>query len=167
MFCYSCRYFSLPGFDSNGEEAFIKTGFRRWKKAHGKNGEIPKHTALSATNVLAWKDYEQNKAKHTTVEQVLNDQYQKKVQENRHYIKTVGEVILTTAIQIIAQRGHREGDDVINPGNVTKFLKLIAKHDPVVSNRVATGLKNEKYTSVAVQNEIIGTFVTMVLEEKI
>ena len=99
------------------------------------------------------------------MEQVLNDQYQKKVQENRHYIKTVGEVILTTATQNIAQRGHREGDDVINPGNVKKFVQLIAKHDPVVSNRVATGQKNEKYTSVAVQNEIIDTFATMMLEE--
>ena len=129
VFWYSCRYFSLSGFDSNGEEAFTKTGFRRWKKAHGKDGAIPKHTASQChkRSDIAWKDYEQNKAKHTSVEQVLNDQYQKKVQENRHYIKTVGEVILTTATQNIALRGHR-GDDVINPGNVKKFLKLIAKH---------------------------------------
>ena len=60
MFCYSCRYFSLPGFNSNGEEAFTKTGFRRWKKSHGKDGAIPKHTASQChkRSDMAWKDYE-------------------------------------------------------------------------------------------------------------
>lgn len=87
------------------------------------------------------------------------------MRENRHYIKTIGEVILTTATQNIAQRGHREGDDVNNPGNVRKFLKIIAKHDSVIGDRLSSGPKNEKYTSAAIQNEIIDTLSTMVLEE--
>ena len=157
MFCYSCRHFSLPGFDNGSEEAFAKTGFRRWKKAHGQDGGILNHTVSQChkRSDMAWIDYEQYKAKNTSMEQV----FQRKVQENRHYIK---EVILTTAAQNIAQRGHRERDDAINPGNVKKFLKLIA--NPVVNNRVATGPKNEKYISAAIQHEVIDTFIRIVLE---
>ena len=95
----------------------------------------------------AWAHYELNKKKNSSVKQVMNEQYQKLVRENRHYIKTIDEVILTTATQNIAQRGHREGDDVNNPGDVQKFLKLIAKDDPVVSERLSSGRKHEKYTS--------------------
>ena len=67
--------------------------------------------------------------------------------------------------QNIAQRGHREGGDKQNPGNVRKFLKFTAKHDPVVADRVKDGPKNEKYTSSAIRNEIIQTLASMAKEE--
>lgn len=44
----------------------------------------------------------------------------------------------------IAQRGHREGDDELNPENVRKFLKFTAKYDPVIADRVKDGPKNDK-----------------------
>ena len=80
-------------------------------------------------------------------------------------MKTVGEIILLTATQNIAQRGHREGDDVSNPGNVKKILQFAAKHDPVIANRIKNGPKNEKYTSSSIQNEMIETLSHMVLDE--
>ena len=39
MFCFACRHFAPPTY-GNADEAFIKSGFRRWKKAHGKDGAI-------------------------------------------------------------------------------------------------------------------------------
>ena len=106
-----------------------KTGFRSWKKARGKDGDIPKDKGSQYHKfaMSAWADYELNKKKNSSVEQVMNEQHQKIVRENRHYIKTIGEVILTTVTQNIAQRGCREGDGVNNPGNVREFLKPIAK----------------------------------------
>ena len=80
-------------------------------------------------------------------------------------MKTVGEIILITATQNIAQREHREGDDVSNPGNVKKILQFAAKHDPVIANRIKNGPKNEKYTSSSIQNEVIETLSHMVLDE--
>ena len=80
-------------------------------------------------------------------------------------MKTVGEIILLTATQNIAQRGHREGDDVSNPGNVTKILQFAAKHDLAIANRIKNGPKNEKYTSSSIQNEMIETLSHMVLDE--
>ncbi len=66
--------------------------------------------------------------------------------------------------QDIAQRGHREGDDAMNSGNVRKFLKFIAKHDPVIAERVKSGPRNE-YTSHTIQNEMIDTLAYMVRDE--
>ena len=107
-----------PGY-GNPEEAFTKTGCRRWKKAYGKDGAITKHvnSQCPKMSIMSWNDYNRNKTAKISVEQVLNDSYRKKVNENRHYVKTVGEIILLTATQNIAQRGHRGGDDVSNPGN--------------------------------------------------
>jgi len=64
--------------------------------------------------------------------------------ENRHYTKTLGKIIMLTVMQDIAQRGHREGDDELNPENVRKFLKFTAKYDPVIADRVKDGPKNDK-----------------------
>ena len=166
LFCFPCRHFCPPG-DGNAEEAFTKTAFRRWKKAHGKDGAITKHinSQCHKMSIVSWNDYNRNKAAKTSVGQVLNDSYRKKVNENRHYVKTVGEIILLTATQNIAQRVHREGDDVSNPGNVQKILQFAAKHDPVIANRIKNGPKNEKYTSSSIQNEMIESLSHMVLDE--
>ena len=45
-----------------------------------------------------------------------------KVNENRHYMKMIEEVTLITATQNIAQRGHREADDVSNPRNIKEIV---------------------------------------------
>ena len=43
-----------------------------------------------------------------TLTDLLDKEHPKHVQENRAYIKTVGEMLLLTATQKIAQRGHDE-----------------------------------------------------------
>jgi len=151
----------------NAEEAFTKTRFRRWKKAHGTYGAITKHvnSQCHKMSIMSWNDYNRNKATKISVEQILNDSYRKKVNENRHYVKTVGEIILLTATQNIVPRGHREGDDVSNPGNVKKILQFAAKHDPVIAIRIKNGPKNEKYTPSSIQNEMIKILSHMVLDE--
>ena len=48
MFCFPCRHF-CPSGHGNAEEAFIsKTGFRRWKKTHGKERST---STLNATKL--------------------------------------------------------------------------------------------------------------------
>ena len=56
--------------------------------------------------MIAWADFNKLKSADTSVSQMLNEEYQKLVSENRHYIKTVAEILLLTAKQDIAQRGH-------------------------------------------------------------
>lgn len=166
MFCFACRHFTPPAY-GNAEDTFVKSGFRRWKKAHGKDGAIEKHrnSQFHKSSYIAWTNYKRNQSEKTSIAQTVSEIYQKKVCENRHYIKTMGEILLLTVMQNIAQRGHREGDDDLNQGNVRRILSFVAKHDPVIADRVKNGPKNEKYTSAAIQNEMIDTLASMVREE--
>lgn len=143
MFCYACRHFSPPGY-GNTSDAFIKTGFRRWKKAHRSDGRIDKHQKSQCHKLssISWSDYKRNCSKKTSVAQDISEAYRTKVKENRHYIKTIGEVIMLTVTQGMAQRGHREGHEDVNPGNVRKILQFVAKHDDVIADRIKNGPKN-------------------------
>ena len=47
-------------------------------------------------SVMSWNDYERNKAAKTSVEKALNENYRKKANEARHYMKIIGEVAFIT-----------------------------------------------------------------------
>ena len=78
MFCFACRHFALPAY-GNADDAFIKTGFRRWKKVHEKDGVIQKHmnSQCHKSSCVAWSDYQRNEK--TSVAQIISLAYQKKV----------------------------------------------------------------------------------------
>ena len=166
VFCYPCRHFA-PASYGNAEDLFIRTGFQNWKKAKGKDGKFTKHISSQChkLSVLGSIEYHKNLIANTSIRQMVNTQYMEQVRQNRHYIKTIGEIILHTASQNIAQRGHKETDDVANPGNVLKILKYTAKRDPIIAERLIDGPQNEKYTSAAIQNEVIDVFAHMVLDD--
>lgn len=94
----------------------------------------------------------------------INEAYNKKVQENRKYIKNVAEVLLLTATWDIAQIGHRETEEVNNRGNFLVILEMIAKQDTVVRKKMR-GSRNAKYTSNTTQNEILRSLANMVRED--
>ena len=82
--------------------------------------------------MFAWGEHKKAILTDSSILDALNEAYNKKVQENRKYIKTVAEVLLLTSTQNIAQRGHRETEGADNRGNFLEILEMIAKHDPVV-----------------------------------
>ena len=83
------------------------------------------------------------------MEQILNEQYQRKVEENRHYINTVGVVILTSTTQNISQCGKRERNDVINPENVIQ--NVIIDTFAMVLEEIAENIKKCHYFSKEVR----------------
>uniref|UniRef100_A0A3Q1G6C2 DUF4371 domain-containing protein n=1 Tax=Acanthochromis polyacanthus TaxID=80966 RepID=A0A3Q1G6C2_9TELE len=114
--------------------------------------------------MFAWGEHKKAILTDSSKRDALNEAYNKKVQENRKYIKTVAEVLLLTATQNIAQRGHRETEEVDNRGNFLEILEMIAKHDPVVQKKMK-GKQNAKYTSSVIQNEILECLANTVREE--
>ena len=114
--------------------------------------------------MFAWGEHKKAILTDSSILDALNEAYNKKVQENRKYIKTVAEVLLLTSTQNIAQRGHRETEGADNRGNFLEILEMIAKHDPVVQKKIK-GKQNAKYTSSVIQNEILECLANMVRDE--
>ena len=77
------------------------------------------------------------------------------IQQNRHYLKTIAEVVLLCAKQDLALRGHREGQTSNNKGNFLGILNVVAKHDPVVQKKLTQGPRNSTYTSADIQNDML------------
>lgn len=165
IFCFACRHFASP--NVNVEKSFTTAGYRSWKHAGGKTGAIAKHihAAYHGDAMVAWSEYKTMKDHNTSVRQLMGDNLKTIIKENRHYIKSLGQVILVTCTQKLAQRGHREGEESDNPGNVRQILELVAVHDPIVKKRLEGGPKNAKYTCPEIQNEIISILAEMIRTE--
>src|SRR6476469_8798661 len=133
VFCFACRHFPSQGAGKDSEATFTVTGYNNWKKAQYKDGGFNSHV-LSSSHINAIDSWSQFKSMQATgsgsVMQMQNDLYKQQILENRHYIKTIAEVLLLTATQNIAQRGHREEAAMLsdwNAGNFRKILYLVAK----------------------------------------
>ena len=85
--------------------------------------------------------------------------------DNRLYIQSLGEVLLLTATQDIAQRGHREDKGSHNKGNFLETLHLLARYNPVIASKLADLPGNAKYYSPQLQNEMIETLADMVRQK--
>lgn len=97
--------------------------------------------------MVTWRDYEKAAAANATLVNVWNKEHNRQVRENTDCIKATGEVLLLTATQNMAQRGHNESVDSDNWGNFTRILETIAHHDKAVKN-------NAKSTGKIIQNRI-------------
>jgi len=135
VFCFECRHFPSPRSTTgkDNEATYTAIGFSNWKKAQYTDGGFSSHI-LSTDQLKAmdsWTKYKEMQASGSgSVMQMQSDVYKKQIEENRYYIKTIAEVLLVTATQNIAQRGHTETNmSDSNPGNFLKFLHLVAKHD--------------------------------------
>ena len=66
-------------------------------------------------------------------------EHKKQTQENHDYNKSVAEVLLLTATQNIAQRGHRETVQSGNKRNFLATLEDLGNHNTVVKKKLKTG----------------------------
>ena len=178
IYCFHCRNF--PG--SRQEPVFVSQGFRNWKRCYGtnsKDNKLLQHQAshLHAQTLAARVHYEDVKSGSFQSISTLHDAaHNKLVQENRHYLKVICEILLLTAQKIIAQRetgrSFRVADINIEAldyglscGNFLAILALVAKHDPVVAAKIRTGPRNAKYTHHSLQNDILDIMKEMILQQ--
>ena len=154
-FCFPCRHFSTAS--GRVEDTFTKAGFRDWKHARGKEGILQGHVSCF-THIQAmsnWHDYKLNEEQGTSVANCLDSARTEQIRLNRHYLRSVAEVILLCSRLEIALRGHDESDVSLNKGNFREILEVVAKHDPIVKQRLEQGPQNATYLSPAVQNMLL------------
>ena len=153
-FCYPCRFFATT---TRSADTFTRTGFRDWKHATGQSGMLLKHD-LSCSHkhsMLSWCEYTNNTKKGTTIADRLDSTRQLEIERNRHYVKTIAEILLLCGRQDLALRGHHESQSSSNRGNFLEILKIVAKHDKIVEDKMVSGPRNATYTSAGIQNSIL------------
>ena len=161
-YCYPCRLFTTES--GRYSETFTKSGFCDWKHAMGKDGIIPCHdrckTHMQA--MVSWQEFVNNKTSGTSIADRLDAARSQLIAKNRHYLRTILEVLLLCSQQEIALRGHDESEKSLNRGNFIEILKLIASHDEIIKDRLTCGPRNAMYTSPIIQNELLDIMGVMV-----
>ena len=76
--------------------------------------------------VAAWSDYLHNQQSQTSITSTLSQACTDQILQNRHYLKTILEVLMYCAVYEIVLRGHKESVDLRNKGN---FLLGSSWHD--------------------------------------
>ena len=141
LFCFACRHFWLPSVQETQLLAF-EIGKRPCRKM-----EVSASMLEQSSILMPWW----HGGVLITIH--LYSRQWTKGTKNRKYMKTVADVLLCTATQNIAQRGHRESEDSGNKGNFLAILEVIAKHDPLIKPKM--GHSNAKNTSNHIRNEIL------------
>ena len=157
---------------------------RNWKRCYGSksanNKLLQHHTSFQhAESVAAHAHYQNIKSgKFQSVAELQDAEHSKQIKDNRHYLRTVAEILLLTAQQKIAQRETDKSFRVKNIirksltfgpscGNFLAILSVVARHDPVIAERIRYGPENAKYTHHTIQNALLDIIkdVDMTLEQ--
>ena len=73
-------------------------------------------SSMIMLNEAAWSQYKLNHAQGKTLPERIGKCCSEAIQQNRHYLKTIVEVILLCAKQDLALQGHRESSNSDNRG---------------------------------------------------
>ena len=186
VYCFYCRHFAKLDRDSRtktDDRTFVASGFRNWKKCYGsdpKRNKLLKHQLSSAHSGAvaahgAFQTVKRNNDSRQSVLGMISDAHMQTVRENRHYLKTLCEILCLTAERQIAQRESsqfRQKDVDLesldfgpNSGIFLAILGLVAKHDKIVATKIRSGPNNAKYTHHTVQNALLGIMAEMVVQE--
>lgn len=113
---------------------------------------------------MAWEQFKATSKTGSLAEQLGNNRTQM-IKKNRHYIRTVVEIILLCSQQELSFRGHDESSKSLNKGNFKELLSLVASHDPIVAEKLQQGPRNALYTSPKIQNTIINIMANVVSQQ--
>ena len=166
-FCYPCWLFGTPSAStSRPERAFTTSGFRDWKHATGSKGSLISHEKCLShkESVIAWGQYKASTQRGSVADR-LGNLRSEQIKQNKHYMLSVCDILRFCCTQEIALRGHDESSQSLKRGNFLELMNLMARHDPIVSDRLQNGPQNAKYTSPLIQNTIIGIMASKIRQK--
>ncbi|XP_028415016.1 zinc finger MYM-type protein 1-like [Dendronephthya gigantea] len=169
VYCFTCRHFSMVA--KNTSRPFVTEGFCQWKKCTGEsqqNNRLLKHkNSQLPVDSTTGKAYMESKLANQTVTSLLNEGHNKLVERNRNYLKIIADTLRLTAVQNIAQQGHRESntdDDNNNKGNFLEILSFMKNYSEILKDRLESGPQNAKYTHHTLQDAILEILSDIILD---
>ena len=100
-FCFPCHKF---GANNDRDLVFTKQGFNNWKSALTKDKGFTKH-ASSQCHLKSTVACSQMKQREEMGETIANLLGSTKIEKNRYYIKSIGEVVKFLAVNELPLRG--------------------------------------------------------------
>ncbi|KAL2077521.1 hypothetical protein ACEWY4_027025 [Coilia grayii] len=168
-FCFPCRQFAGV---NNKDVVFTKTGYCNWKAALEKGKGFQKHEA-SHSHVSAAIRWTEMKRREESGGDTISDLLgQTQVEDNRYYIKSIGQVVQFLCVNELGFRGSTESTqcrsgskDDISAGLFLNLFEYTLSKDSKLAEIAKTIPQNAKYISKNIQNEIIDTLASLVLQE--
>ncbi|XP_056699421.1 uncharacterized protein [Spinacia oleracea] len=164
-YCFPCFLYLKDPLGKSGSDAFTVQGFKNWKKVGGKECSFSTHMEKDTNSAHGYSSlcWENAKKTGTHIDKALEKPNPQLIENNLLRIKTSIEIVRWLTFQNCAFRGHDESSKSKNQGNFLEMLKLLAYynkdvHDVVMGNAP----QNAKYTSPAIQKEILQVFADKV-----
>ena len=143
----------LSLFSNRVEEAFTQVGFHDWKHPMGSHGILVKHnnSCNHKQAMASWCEYVRNSKRGTSIENAMSGIQKRRIEDNRHYMKTVIETILLCAKQTLVYEGTVRMKN-LQILNIIPRHDIIARHDKIVKDRLQAGPRNAVYISATILN---------------
>ena len=89
--------------------------------------------------MIAWINYKQSRIEGSVVSRSTSSEV---IALNRHYIKTIADILLFCATHDLPLRGHNESDDVTHKGVFLDLVDFMARHDQEFQRKLDNIPKN-------------------------
>ncbi|XP_060868019.1 zinc finger MYM-type protein 1-like [Metopolophium dirhodum] len=168
VFCFPCRCFR--GNESNNSQTtitFSKVGFKGWNKANEafKKHKLSKCHVNSSTSL---HNFLNEKSIDCVLDNAKEVSLSKKAEErikNRQIMNRLIDIVICLCKGGRPFRGHNESSTSNNQGLFKEILNLLSKYDDLLKIHFQEGPKNALYRSNRIQNDIIISIHTVVLQK--
>ncbi len=166
MFCFWCTLF-VPEGTHLSETNWTKIGVNNWKKGLQKIREhektdIHKNAAFQYSCFISGNDIQHSISESA---KLAEKERREKVDKNRNVISSLCKVTTFLARQNLAFRGHDESENSSNKGNYLELIQLISVFDSNIASYLKENKRYSRYTSPAIQNEIISILAQVMRDE--
>ena len=145
-------------FSDATESIFVKTGFRNWKKALGKDGSFEQHknsTVHRNADLIAASFLQTRQDLSTNICSLLNTQHAQQQVRTKMGILSIIDIVISLGQRGIPLRGNWSSSDKVEDGNFSFFVGWKSQFDTELKDRLKHACPNAKYTSPTIQNKII------------
>ena len=132
----------------------VKTPFKQFNKAKGKDGYLSKHGSLQyhhdaivATKAAFLKNF--NQPDHR-IKNIIEKKRKERSERNKHILCAIVECIKLCGMHDIPLQRHRDDStafSIKNRGNFMALVEYAAKYDTILQQHLSEEKRNQKYTS--------------------
>ena len=151
------------------DDAFVKGGFRNWRKATGKTGRFEKHVnsrmhQLSREKAIFRKSQIPVSVQLSEAEAVLTSKRQQERESNRHVVQIIFDVVRHLALQNEAFCGHDESSSSLYQGKFLEEIKFLAKYHQPLQKWLDNHPENVSWLGHDIQNEMLEIISTATMD---